>query len=95
MAKILKLAQLTPDHAEFLFQCPGCGNSHWFKTVGSPPVWSFNGDMDEPTISPSILVSGDHDGKFVCHSFVAAGMIRFLSDCTHPLAGQTVEIPDW
>lgn len=31
----------------------------------------------------------------VCHSFVTDGRIHFLSDCTHALAGQTVELPDW
>jgi hypothetical protein len=31
----------------------------------------------------------------VCHSFVTDGRIQFLSDCTHVLAGQTVELPDW
>lgn len=30
-----------------------------------------------------------------CHSFVRAGRIQFLTDCTHELAGQTVDIPDW
>jgi len=29
-----------------------------------------------------------------CHSFVERGEIRFLSDCTHALAGQTVPLPD-
>ena len=31
----------------------------------------------------------------VCHSFVTDGMIQFLGDCTHELAGQTVPIPEW
>lgn len=31
----------------------------------------------------------------VCHSFVVDGRIQFLSDCTHDLAGQTVELPEW
>lgn len=31
----------------------------------------------------------------VCHSFVTDGNIQFLSDCTHPLAGQTVPLPEW
>lgn len=31
----------------------------------------------------------------VCHSFVRDGKIEFLSDCTHRLAGQTVEMEDW
>ncbi|MDR7867595.1 MAG: DUF6527 family protein [Sporomusaceae bacterium] len=30
----------------------------------------------------------------VCHSFVRDGCIQFLNDCTHELAGQTVELPD-
>jgi hypothetical protein len=32
---------------------------------------------------------------FVCHSFVTDGRIQFLGDCTHDLAGQTVDLPDW
>lgn len=34
----------------------------------------------------------------VCHSFVADGLIQFLGDCTHALAGKTVSLgtlPDW
>lgn len=35
-----------------------------------------------------------------CHSFVGCngaqpGQIIFLGDCTHSLAGQTVDLPDW
>lgn len=31
----------------------------------------------------------------VCHSFVRDGRIQFLNDCTHALAGQTVDLPEW
>jgi len=31
----------------------------------------------------------------VCHSFVRAGRIEFLGDSTHPLAGKTVDLPEW
>jgi len=31
----------------------------------------------------------------VCHSFVTDGRIQFLGDCTHALAGQTVDLPPW
>ena len=31
----------------------------------------------------------------VCHSFVTHGRILFLGDCTHALAGQTVDLPEW
>jgi hypothetical protein len=30
-----------------------------------------------------------------CHSFVRDGRIEFLSDCTHELAGKTVDLEDW
>lgn len=31
----------------------------------------------------------------VCHSFVTDGRIQFLNDCTHKLAGQTIDLPPW
>lgn len=36
---------------------------------------------------------GEHVNE-ICHTFVRAGQIQFLGDCTHALAGQTVPIPD-
>ncbi len=30
-----------------------------------------------------------------CHTFVTDGRIQFLDDCSHKLAGQTVDLPDW
>jgi hypothetical protein len=30
-----------------------------------------------------------------CHSYVTQGRILFLADCSHALAGQTVDLPDW
>lgn len=32
---------------------------------------------------------------YICHSFVTDGHIQFLGDCTHALAGQTLDLPDW
>lgn len=40
----------------------------------------------------------EEDARFkcsICHSFVTDGRIQFLNDCTHALAGQTVDIPDF
>jgi hypothetical protein len=96
------------------FFCPGC-QEHHAPTEG----WMFNGDVEKPTFSPSILVRGtkitekgwaEYDAwraagcpkrdkpldsvPTVCHSFVRGGKIQFLSDCTHALAGQTVELPE-
>lgn len=35
-----------------------------------------------------------HFKCFRCHSFVRDGKIQFLGDCSHDLAGQTVDLPD-
>ena len=94
-----------PEYADmFRFKCPGCGLDH-FISIGPKSYlaarWTFNGDCEKPTINPSVLVWRDiPEGVKVtpdvrrCHSFVRDGKIQFLSDCTHDLAGQTVELPD-
>ncbi|WP_366931121.1 hypothetical protein [Microbacterium sp.] len=44
-------------------------------------------------MAPSILVmGGEHDIR--CHSFVRDGRIEYLTDCTHPLAGGQVDLPE-
>jgi len=36
-----------------------------------------------------------YDVREICHSWVTNGNIEFLSDCTHHLKGQTVELNDF
>jgi hypothetical protein len=96
------------------FRCPGCDDVHGVTVDAGPVVWSWNGDLERPTFSPSILVQGNQWPKdeypeyykaahprvapgddTICHSFVTDGRIQFLGDCTHALAGQTVDLPPW
>jgi hypothetical protein len=60
------------------------------------PCWTWNGDCDRPTLRPSVLTRGVYsDGKdHVCHSWITDGQIHFLEDCTHSLAGQTLDLLD-
>lgn len=79
------------------FRCPGCGWTHVLNTdPAQRPCWSFNGDRDRPTLSPSINASREYTSRPLerCHSFVESGRIRFLPDCTHALAGQTIDLPE-
>jgi hypothetical protein len=88
----------------YAFPCPGCDHNHWIYVVDTgsyrggsepTPIWSFNGDVDNPTINPSVLLRLDTEkGPLVCHSFVRNGHIQFLGDCTHHLANQTVGLPE-
>lgn len=107
----------------YIFKCPGCHQEHHVNTNVPPNYhwahgynWGFNGNVDAPTFTPSILIKTGHyvDGKHpcwcdynkehpddpgpkcsVCHSFVRDGKIQFLNDCTHELAGQTIELEDY
>lgn len=111
-------------------KCPA-GHEHCIPVTWTPAgmarapdcgkhPWGFNGDLERPTLTPSILMKRGHycnaDGKpgncacdfqqrfpdeapwrwpcMLCHSFVKDGRIEFLPDCTHPLAGKTVDLPE-
>jgi hypothetical protein len=80
------------DVRHLIFWCPGCDEPHAPTIEGNAP-WTWNGDRERPTLSPSLKVSY-HDGR-LCHSYVRDGQIQFLDDCTHALKGQTVPIPEW
>ncbi len=81
----------TPYETTYMFQCPACGNCH-----GPNQTWTFNGDLDKPTFTPSLLVTSRNEhGPARCHGFITDGKIQYLGDCTHSMVGQTVEIPDW
>lgn len=84
-----------------MFVCPGCladpmgGSGLHMLAVNSPnknPSWDWNENLEEPTLSPSIL--SRISDKVVCHSFLKNGVFDFLSDSTHPLSGKQVPIPD-
>ena len=105
MAKIKR----DSDSTQLYFHCPGCKHLHAINDSltdlrgENRPVWEFNGDFDRPTIRASILVwsyrKNPKTEKYDietdrCHSFVTDGMIQFLGDCHHELAGQTIELPE-
>jgi hypothetical protein len=99
LSKILRSA----EGGRLMFWCPGCDGAHQVGVGEGPgPRWGYNGNPDAPTFTPSVLVryngaDAGVDGAppAVCHTFVTEGRIQFLGDCTHALAGQTVDLPDW
>ena len=87
----------------YVFHCPGCEHGHIFYTKswatenGPTPKWDFNGDLEKPTFSPSLLnvCEKHHDPKQRrCHLCVTDGAIVFCNDCTHDYASLTVVLPD-
>jgi hypothetical protein len=103
LSKVLREAQGNV----LMFKCPGCKAAHAIKHgVVNGARWGWNGSTDKPTFTPSVLVRTgravdpafvweDGDPPEVCHSYVTDGRIQFLGDCTHELAGQTVDLLEW
>ena len=103
----MAVAKKTSDGA-LTFKCPGCDERHKVMVGEGPgPRWGWNGSLDKPTFTPSVLVTWNEpsdieaefddpskDKKLVCHSFVRDGNIEFLQDCSHGLAGKTVPLPE-
>lgn len=81
--------------------CPGCEGMHVIYDT-----WGFNGDVNAPTFTPSVKItySGKDAGEKrddddrapakCCHYILTGGVINFCGDCTHPLVGKSVPLPD-
>ncbi len=86
------VVQLTDgDTRALVWFCPGCGGIH-SCAIDTPdrPRWAWNRSLSKPTLVPSIL-KRPAGGKR-CHSFVRDGIVEFLSDSEHALAGESVEM---
>lgn len=95
MAKILPI-ESEGKRTGYLFMCPACSCGHKFCTSDAYsegwPIWQLTGTIDNPTIRASILINSANG--IICHSFITNGKLEYCGDCTHKLAGQTVELPN-
>lgn len=100
--RLFRSISLGTDGSGLAFWCPGCEEMHQIPTAG-PKAWKFNGDLERPTFSPSVLITckwskqnetGETMKDQCCHFFIEDGQFRFLNDCTHKLAGVTMPMAD-
>lgn len=104
----MKLQTISEGYV-YRFMCPGCKEWHTFWCNGkhhtNGHTWSFNMNMDAPTITPSLNISwgkeadpksGEPEGlppnngwSGRCHSVITDGKISFCNDSTHELSGQS------
>jgi hypothetical protein len=66
----------------WMFWCPACLGRHWWDGR-----WSWNGDLERPTVRPSVETAATG-----CHLFLTDGRVTYTDDCRHPLAGRTVTL---
>lgn len=108
MAKVLEIKNNEGELIGYAVRCPACeadeqGSMHVFyrKMADGKPGWTFNGDFEKPTLKPSmsaVSIFGYGNDQYVehrCHCFVTDGKIQYLADCTHAMAGQTIDLPDF
>ena len=96
-AKLIEIEGTDP-HQRIRWQCPGCKCTHEVPVPPHRQAWDWNGSLESPTLSPSVLVSYDPnpppDRPAVSHLFVRFGLVQFCGDSKHELAGRTVPLPD-
>jgi len=73
------------------FFCPGCLHRHAIQVgEGEHPHWAWNGDMDKPTFTPSILVTGRKftpKGRADYEAWYAAGCPKNEDGSLHEFEG--------
>jgi hypothetical protein len=91
MAKLERLNGPNGELKEdYIFWCPGCEGYHAYDKR-----WKFNGDFERPTFHPSLLYhENNRSGQLRCHLFLKDGVLDFLTDCGHKLAGKKVPLPE-
>ena len=106
MARLVK-AYPGRDESVMVFHCPACKDDH-HVTVGGIHGWDWNGDVDSPSLSPSIRVTRtvyERDGngdpipetvrQVDCHTWMTDGRLKYFPDCYHEMAGMKwIEMPE-
>lgn len=94
------------ENGSLAFYCDGCNQIHevnelWgfngdFESPTFAPSVLVNGTIPVSDEEAERILNGEKikPKNFTCHSFVENGKIRFLDDCTHDLAGHTVDLRD-
>ena len=60
MSQLSPILRDTSDNG-LAFWCPGCKTAHRIQHgAGSGPRWSWDGNAERPTFSPSVLVTSGH-----------------------------------
>lgn len=81
-------------------RCPAC---RWHN-IPSTKGWKFDGNLSCPTITPSMkdTVNPKSHKDYrpgiptrCCHFTITAGKIKFHTDCSHELVGQTLDLEAW
>lgn len=54
--KLKRLVDANGTVLGYRFWCPGCEDTHLYYVAPYSHPWNFNGDLEKPTFTPSLLV---------------------------------------
>ncbi len=99
IAKIIK--------GSLYYWCEGCKHAHHVPFDKDSPhnnryshnhLWEFNGDINNPSISPSVrhfyTHPETHQQVTICHYWIKNGEIEYCGDCEHEYKGTTRKMTD-
>lgn len=91
VVSVVEGGEHNPEYRALVWHCVGCGETHICQIEGvkEHARWTWDGSLTAPTLLPSVL---KRSGRRVCHSFVEKGVVRFLPDCSHDIAGLRVRM---
>ncbi|MFA5670202.1 MAG: DUF6527 family protein [Balneolaceae bacterium] len=84
----------------YSFWCVACDSPHAFYThdgYTNNKSWKLI-STDPVTVQPSIKLTAPYKNEtenYCCHLFLLNGKIRYLTDCTHYLAGKEIDMIDF
>lgn len=82
-----------------MFHCPACKHAHVVTFQNHTMPWSWNGNIERPTITPSLKISECSEKgepiRVICHLNVTDGMLVYHIDSSHEFAGKTIPMVDW
>jgi len=55
-----QLLEIDANETRLTWYCPGCKCSHGVPIPPHAKAWQWNGSLEAPTLSPSVLVTSGH-----------------------------------
>lgn len=85
------MSKVRVDGSLLSLWCPACKMAHTID-LNSTRHYKWNGNQENPTVFPTINYRNE---DYKCKSIVGHGQWHYLSDSTHLLAGQHMDVPDF
>lgn len=97
----VRIREYTKNPGVSYIFCTACQEFHSIHTKipdVNGTIYNITGTLQQPTITPLVVRviekfnKSKHSADHICNGVVTEGQIRYLENCTHTLAGKSVEL---